>query len=795
MNDTPVSRAIHSTHFAIISVFVFIFLLGTLLYLWLCNGIELKRLAAGGTTIEKLYIKWDKKLFVTAHTVRLKPRADASPPSDFSSLHDAFVTVASHLDDRWLGSLRIERLVAGDANLSVDYAPSKGGSITYRSPLNAVDVMLAPPLKRRIHMAFSAKSTSFDANISGQGELQLDTGRVFAGGHIDIAREITLRYAIQALEKRLDITLSSTKPFKRIAPAVAPFHLDKDVAQWIVSRARTGLLSLHMLKTSIPYDNPSLGFANLYAHLTVTGARYDFAPRQGVFEPAKAPKVELFFDDKKLFIVPLEATFYGQSGGGTWLDIDFAPREPVLDLFIDTEARFTPELRRLVKAYGIELPFLQRSGLTLARLNLHIVLPTSDVSDSGRFYIHDSTVDYEGLALDINDTFFTLEGTRISLRRMHASLLDRAVALSVSGHLDPASEKGRLDFTVYRAHFQTDPSVELADVPLRFRYDIHPQRDRIRFDPSHWIVGNRRFEVDGFTAPFSYGKLTLQLPKTTVMSPPWFEADVSGSIGIKDKNISLRTRLKTLRIGRLHNAQKPIVFDIVYGDGLTIATHTPSYWYAGDSNLSVGPMQIVSTPDRLVLEPTRLHVERLVEGQLEGVLDPNTGASALTVKDLHFINDAFSNLFRRFEAMKVYVIPENEEYDVIVPSLNMRFSTLGAGWKLHFYSLDALVEDSPLLQEYNITQGEFTAWSETGEFPFDFNGTLDYPYAILRHGDQPVSTYRLHGRFDAPVKADVYLNDAVKIHVDQDVNITSSNVAFDFSQMLPFYEDREANAT
>jgi hypothetical protein len=572
-------------------------------------------------------------------------------------------------------------------------------------------------------------------------------------------------------------------------------NLSEGTRQWIVDRAQGGPLMLHTLRTTLPYGAPGKAFDNLYASLTFHNAAYTFANDPEAFEPAVAREVHVVFNEKKLDIIPIEATFYGQSGGSTWLDIDFGRSEPVLDLFLATSARFTPPLQRLTQSYGIDLPFLQTEGVTDTNLTLGINLHTSDVNATGHFRIRKGTVDFSGLPIDLNATEFDLNGSEIAIRSLDASLFNGNVTASVNGTFNPADDKGTLRFNVTKAqHALGDHTIALTESsgPLRFDYALDPKQDRLLVDASQWRYGEHNLSVAAFEAPFDFGKLELSLPKTFVAYDQKAKASLEGVISLGIPSATLMMDLTHLEAGTLQNAQDHTYFRIDADENLSIKSNAPSHWEVDDTAVTVSPFTVTRQNELLNLSRMAVTVKRQLLGIIEeGTYDPATMATELNVSRLRLEDESLGKLFQSHEHFSVYLVPIEGEYDVIVPSLNLLYSTKGDGWKLQLFSLDSLKERAPLLDEYNLTQSGFTAWSEHGGYPVRFRGAVDYPYALTSFENTPVSVYRFDGSMESNNSLQFRINDRIDVRINDAVFIHSDGVAYSQPELTRFYNEHQ----
>ncbi len=797
MNDNTVKSAIESTHFIILSVLVFFLIVISTLYIVFSNGFQIHRLEIRGVEVRELYLKWEKGLRIEAGTIRLRESTGPKNDLDLQRMPAAVARVLAHAGDSWLYSLNLKNIRAGDSNASFFYAPKFRGFFDLKTPEADVHIDIVPLAdSHRLQLLSRIFLYDFNATATGEGDVSFSDGTLFHRFDIDVAGRISLILRLEADTTALKADLASKRPFDSVAPLVTPLHLDPDIAQWIVDRAKGGPLVLHTLRTILPYSNPQKAIDNLYGHLTFYNARYAFTEHPEDFEPAVADHVTVVFKDKILNIVPVDATFYGQSGGSTRLDIDFNPPHPVLDLYLDTVARLTPDLHRLIASYSIDLPFVQTKGVTHADLTLRLDLQTKQIDADGRFRIREGEIDYSGTPIELNNTRVRLEGTEVTVETLSASLLDDAVHTAVEGSFDPVSENGRLRFHVTKAAFDTGGStVSLAEesTPPSFDYIIFPRRDRLRFGPTEWIVNGRRIRIGGFEAPFSYARFELTLPPTPVRIDPILDMNLSGRIDLPGRHARLHADVTKFKIGKFRKNQPTVGIDMNYDETLDITIFKPTQWQSDETNLTLGPVHIVNTPDRLVLQPTWISIKNLMQAKVEGVFDPKTYATALTLSNLRFYNRSFGELFHKKDAFKVYVVPvEDFHVDVIVPSLNMLFSTLKEGWKLHFFSLEALVSDSPLLDEYNLTEGSLSIWSETGDFPFMFDGEIDYPYALTVFDKKPVNKFRFKGVMHESGLTNATVNDRIRIDIDDTIKITSDHVAFNSPELVRFYLEHKA---
>jgi hypothetical protein len=807
MNDSAISRAIAHTHFVIIAAIVFCLLVITLLYVTLSSGLHIGNLKFGSIQIKQLYMKWDNSLSVDVGTLRIlgnrNSRTESKTP-DIQKWHALLARVLRHADDTWVGSFHIAKLETADANGSFYLDPHSQSTFTLHSPRFSLDGTMTPlPGRKSFFLHLNAGLSDFNATLRSEGILRSADATLYLDTDINVSNRIFLAMGLHAGKKALSVNVYSTKWFDSAAPLVKPLRLGKDVQPWIIARAKGGPLMLHTLRTTMPYADPGKAFDNLYGYLTFRNIRYAFANDPNAFEPAKAREATVVFKDKRLHIVPVDTTFYGQNGGATWLDIDFSKSVPVLDLYLASRMAFSPPLQRLTQSYGVHLPFVQKSGTTDAELTLHIELEGMDTTAEGTFHIRNGLFNFSGLPVDINDSSFDLNNSDITIHALHASLFDGNVTASATGEFDPAKADGRLHILVPKATFgisSAGDTVTLGQKPFAFDYVFSPKGDHLRCAASEWHWDEHNVSVAPFDAPFDFGKLEMRLPRTQMDLDDNISAFVSGPVTLSSLKTDLSLDLVNFSIGTFKNAQKHTYFHIRSDGNLSIETNASSHWSADETAVTIGPVSLKQDKGELLLSPVGVAVTNQFTALLTGSLDMATLSAELNVTGFKFEDKTLEQLFESADRFSVYIVPLDDEFDIIVPSLNMIYSTVNEGWRLHFFSLEAFKERSPLLNEYNLTQSSFTAWSTQGGYPVDFKGIIDYPYALTVQQGKPVSIYRFNGRFDENGSVAFTVNDAASVSIGKAIHIHTNAVAFNLPELARFFADhkerkRDANTT
>lgn len=774
---------------------VFLLMVLSALYLSLSAGLTIEKLSFGPLQIRQLYIKWDNRALLHCRYVGLDA-SDDQEPLQLKQLHRTAFRLLEKLYGGWFEYIDIDQIELDGYNASLHFCADANSTFDLHSDrLRSRIRWQKLPDTGRIHLGIDAISNDFNATVLSDAIVDLETQHAYLLADINISNRVFLTLPLQATTEALHLNLFSPKPFGNVADIVIPMQLDPEVEQWIVRRAEAQSHMLHSLRTTVPYDEPSKAVALLDADLTAYKVRYAFTNDPDAFEPVEAEKVSVTFQDSILNIKPYKSLFYGIRGESTWLNIDFNGPDAVLNLYLHLKAPFSPPIHRLIASYGIDLPFVQTHGVTKADMELHINLATNTVEDSGFFVLRDAQIDFSGIAVVLPKADVQIQGSSVTIVDANASLFDDRLTTRIAGTFDPARSTGSIGFTVSDARYDfnmTSIALSSETSPVRLSYLLNENGDHIRAERTRWTFGDHTLMLNGFDAPFRFKDFTLDLPSTLLRFNQNTKAYLSGKLDLKSPDIDLKADLLSFEFGKIANNQPFIPLNLSYDGNLTISTHNKTRWKADETNVLVRPFSATLQKGNVYIEPTPVTIENFLKGTVQGVHEFSTGATELNISNFTFDNAELGELLRKDQQFKVYIIPDENSTEVIVPSLYLLYSVIGKGWRLHFFSLESLAEDSQLMQDYNVTKGTFTAYSEDGDFPVTFAGTVEYPYALTVQNGVAVSEYHYVGTIGESHDINITLNDTVNIYVNGKIVIHANHVGFSQPEFTRFYKDHRA---
>ena len=496
MNDSTIIKAISKVHSIIIDLLIFISITLFTIYFTLHIGLKLDTFVLPGLKIEQLYIKWDEKIVVDIDSIKIT-KSNTKSQFDFKSLDAKKLLEQSRVLDSFFSEVNIRRIQINDMNATFRYKENMAGYIEVNGPT----LKLLAEIDMNHHLLhLSVKEfTETSTKTTLYGDIVADTHehRLYGDLNINVADTMPIKLFLLADNEKVRLWGKGSEVItKDLDPVVKMAGLHPDVEPWIADYLKGEALHLKYFKGTLLYDDPISFLDTLDVKAHYNNAEYIFAPG---YAPAIAPRIDLAFKDRILYIYPRNATFYGQPGGKTWITIDFeTPINPLLSVDVDLTAQLTPKLVTWLKGYNISLPFYQTAGKTKVKLDVWVTLGDIEVSADGKFSTKSATFNFSDTDIKVKDVKVKLKNTDVDIVSLKASLLDNAVNADVSGKFNPVDEKGRFDITLKHVNFGEGDKVFSLDTSHRqqkFAYVLEPKADRLIIPKSYWQFSGRSITV------------------------------------------------------------------------------------------------------------------------------------------------------------------------------------------------------------------------------------------------------------------------------------------------------------
>ncbi len=764
MNDTTIIKTISKVHSIIIDLLILVFIILFSIYFTLHIGLKLDKLILPGLQIEQLYIKWDEKIAVNIDSIKIT-KSNTQNKFDFKSIDAKKILKQVHLLNSLFSDVQVRRIVVNDVNATFSYSEHHKGYVELHGPtLKLVATIDMNDHIFKVHIKELSESST-KTTLSGTLVADTNVHHLYGDINTTLADVLPLHILLLADRESLKFWSKNSEPItKDIDPLVKVFNLGPLIEPWIADYLLGDELNIEYMRGTLLYDDPISILDTIDIKACYQGVDYMFAPG---FEPAHAPKVDLAFKDRILYVYPRNGTFYGEPGGTTWVKIDFEhPSNPLLTVDVDTSATINPELIAWLKGYNIALPFYQKSGKTNVKLAIWITLQDIIVTANGGFTTQKSVFNFSNTDIAVKNVKVNLNNTDVDIYNLNATLLDDAINVDVHGKFNPVSETGDFDIDLNHLHFGKGETLFSASIkyPLHFNYIMNPENDRVVLPKSHWTFGKKEIAIESIVAPFSFTTLSGHIPATLINVNSMAQAYVSGRFNIKELQTHLMVDLLKFQDNALSFDSTNTSFSIVYTDALHIKSMQPSSWKFHKSNFILKPSFFTYKEKTLLIHTAHIDVEDVAESTITGKYNFSDGSGKITLQALQS-SLGETHLLEIKKDIKVYIHPKKLEHLIEVPIFNLKFTLHDSGWNRGIKNIKLLSTYSPLLQEYNITSGAIYLRSKFKEKGISLYGYFPYPYPILVKKNKAFEHIKFSGKFKDGL-LDVYVNDDINVKLD-----------------------------
>ena len=367
-------------------ILLFILLVFSACITTLFHGISLDSLSLPKLKIEQLYIKLDKKLFVTIEHLRIDAEANTQ-----TSLEDvAFVMEHLATFHQLFDTLRIASIDYANESLSLEYQHE---TFRVKSGQLSADLFFTPTGRYAFDVNLSNVTLKeYSLDFEGRASLDFQTKKhAFEGTYtlfgikgialID-AKDTLLTYHIQT-ENFTNQALSDLVIF--LAPKA---ELDPIAKAWIHENIIARDYLIHFVEGKFDLKSYDYFPYEIRGSATVMDANVSFNPE---VPAAHVDKIGILFENDKLIfdvhnpyyqdkkVEKADVYIYNLIGKGTGI---------VVNLF--ATAALDKEIHKILHAFKIDVPITQTSGKTEANIVLDIKFLPYDINATGSFKLSPS---------------------------------------------------------------------------------------------------------------------------------------------------------------------------------------------------------------------------------------------------------------------------------------------------------------------------------------------------------------------------------------------------------------------
>ena len=752
---------------------------------FLKRGIHLNSLTFGGIIVSDCALVWGKKLELQISEISISRMERKSSATSNTNFVRKSIDAGYYLA-RFFSKFSIGRVTVGGKHFAVD--------LNQEGPGTHVLALQSDEMKFRSLLSFNRDELNVDIieaansryNSEFKGKLRLHGPDNRLTGALSALINGSFPVSVDLVADREQISFEGRENgvITEIRPLVELFGLSHNIQRWITDYLSGSRYHLKSFKGTIPWDNPKAILDTLEAEVRVDDTEYTFAPG---LEPIKGRYTDVYFKKGVLVIKPHDATFYGQSGGDSWLDINFNDLKNILlTAYIKTRAVANDDILTLLNYYKIRLPFKQVKGLTTADLKLAITLNKLKIEARGIFEIDDGVISWGGKNYRAEDARIELTNSDVTIDQLKISYEDILTA-QVSGFVHPKIKTGDLDITLEQLNLKRGTSQLIIDpsVPAQMQYHFGPDGHILTAQSTSWLLDSWKMNLGGFRAPVFPADLAIELPPVQLSTPPMISSEISGYFSVRKHQADMKCDLLQYNLKGLELKSPPLAVAITYDQGFFITTEETGQWELSKMPLTLYPAEFSYRDSIFTITNSRMSYGSFFDSYLDGYYNWHDKKGAFSLEKIDITNQ---NLEKKLDVGKradVEVSGAGGTFVINLPMFDLKISTdEKKNWSAVIGDLSKTYSRSKIQQKYKIREGSLVISSKNGKRPYEITAHIIAPYPLLVEAGEPVNDMRIAGQItDQGVFAT--LNDDLEIeYTDRSLFITSSRHGYNISAII-----------
>ncbi len=422
-------------------------------------GISIDSLKIGSFHIEKLYLKLDKKLIISAKKLIIpKKKSNKSVPNIDKTLNE----VKNIL--RYFQSIELKEVEFKNNTYTILYTDRVLYMTNNEFEMAAKDVdYIGDRLHASIEQIYLRK---YGITLSGNLIYNIKEDRVIIRGEA-LYRDLKSQFVIHKKQSRLYYVLN-TKEFKSLKPIVDEFTLPKSISLWITDKIVAKSYQIVYLKGVADIDKNGISILpkTINAKAIIKDVVANF--QEGV-EPVIAKIMVITFADDKLEFHLKKPYFIDNPLEGSRVSIEgMIATPPRLKLDLNISATYDRAVDSIFKSYGIDIPILQKSGLVDGRVYLDIDLNTTKVSFHSDLNLTKGVVKIGNFPLSIERGEVSIDSKSIKLSNF--TVYDKWYKMGVEGDINLKKHKIKLMLDIDRVQLGEYFIIKDSKQPLHIDY-------------------------------------------------------------------------------------------------------------------------------------------------------------------------------------------------------------------------------------------------------------------------------------------------------------------------------------
>lgn len=417
------------------------------------SGIKIDSFSYGNINISQFYLKFDKKLIVDIDNIEIKSKK-SNVKNSYDDLKKNITLLPKVL--KLFQSIHIERLKI-DGNEFTIFLNDKSLYLDNKFVNISSKVKF---IANEVHFDLYSLYLK-DIKLLLDGKVKLDYFNEKLNHYGNFAyKDIQGSIKLDMTTKLAKFYVNSQK-FKSLDFIKDFIRLDKEAEAWMYDNVK-GDIKLVNFYGEVDLEKEKLKEKSLVGSASISNALIKFHKN---LKAIKTEKISVSYKNDVLKFHLEKPTYDDLKMNGSRVEIHnlSSQRKGYVDVLIKTKTKLDEKILNLLKAYDINLPLVQTSGITFAKLNLKIpYLASKKMTTKGDFTVLKSKIkinDFEFLTKKAN---IILDGTLVKIKNSNFEI-PKLLNSTVSLNLDTKTLKAKGDAQIL-SFLIKENDVEIIDL-------------------------------------------------------------------------------------------------------------------------------------------------------------------------------------------------------------------------------------------------------------------------------------------------------------------------------------------
>ncbi|MBZ7949116.1 AsmA-like C-terminal domain-containing protein [Campylobacter molothri] len=487
----------------ILYILVILFVLFSVMFLVLKNGIFISSIQFDFLKIQQLYIKLDKKLIFRAKNIALNFNDTSENNSNFDSktllkMMKNLKYLYNFVEEVNIGNLYFKnqklKILFKDGDYFID-----SNDLFLKASFTVNNGNLSGTIN-------SLKLKKYNLNLNGFFEIKIKSN--FYNLNLNANSDnLTFKSTISYKDNKLLYQISDLNAtnIQNIATIIRrDFVLNETLDQWIFKNVVGEFYHLDFLQGFIDFKQNNYYFDNISASGYIDKVKVRLENNMDAIE---IPRVDLNLSQQKLDLQFNKASYDGAdlSQSKVYLYDIFNEEKAGIYLRIKSDnLKLDEKLEKALQNYHLNLPFYQKSGTIKADLELKIDFhEKGQFLHNGIFYLNSANI---SLA-DMNISKGLIKLTQDDLSIENADIENRYLKANINAKINLKEKQGIFNIQLYKLHFDDD-LLDIENQNITLNLDLNQDLLTI---PEWNLIANFKngleFNLNNPNILFSYSKI------------------------------------------------------------------------------------------------------------------------------------------------------------------------------------------------------------------------------------------------------------------------------------------------